>query len=438
MKSIRGMLTLRLTATLALVLGLQWLLVSLAIYRVAENYIASRLEHDAETLLTAVGFGRGELRVRPDRMPLIYRKPYSGHYYRVAYEDQVIRSSSLWDEDLQVDLAPGALQSRNRIPGPGGQRLLVLNHAYEKGGYAFTITVADDLTPIDADVTRFRWHYGLITLGIFLLIVFLHRGAVGRALQPLQATRNELRRLEAGETETLDEGVPDEIRPLVHEINHLAGVTRERLQRSRNALGDLAHAIKTPLAVLTQIADRHSGSDDLQEPIERIRQQIERYLRRARLAGEGTPGRRFDVTEELSSLVAVLRSIHGERALRFELAIPPGLVYPGDREDLLELLGNLLDNAAKWAHGHVRITATSTAESLRLAVEDDGPGVPPERLADLARRGERLDEQTQGHGLGLAIAADIAAHYRAQLAFGRSADLGGFRVDLHFPLRSAE
>jgi len=215
--------------------------------------------------------------------------------------------------------------------------------------------------------------------------------------------------------------------------------TEDTLKRSRNALGNLGHALKTPLAVLISLAGREELAAhpalraSLREQLEQIEQRLSRELGRARLAGEVLPGARFDCAQELPGLFATLSMIH-DRGLSLDWQAPPGLVLPRDREDLLELLGNLLDNACKWADQRVQLTVEESAEGYRLSVDDDGPGIDAERREAVLGRGTRLDEQVAGHGLGLGIVRDIieAWHGRIEL---QDSPLGGLRVVVSLPRR---
>jgi signal transduction histidine kinase len=213
---------------------------------------------------------------------------------------------------------------------------------------------------------------------------------------------------------------------------------QDRLERSRSALGNLAHALKTPLTVLVQLEDSETVRQQpqlrqqLTEQTGTIRQIIDRQLKRARLAGVSTPGLMFEPGREFEGLVTILKQIYGERGLEIELDIPPDKSFAGDREDMLELFGNLLDNACKWASSRVLVTV-SDAPGLEVSVEDDGPGCPPELREQLSQRGRRLDESTAGHGLGLAIVRDIVEYYQGTMEFGQSDKLGGFRVDVALP-----
>jgi len=267
----------------------------------------------------------------------------------------------------------------------------------------------------------------------------LQRVTVRRALRPLENARKQIAQLQQGQRSQLDTQVPVELEPLVSQINRLLAHTEGSLKRSRNALGNLGHALKTPLAVmlsLTSSAELEAHPllrQTLREQLEQIRQRLERELGRARLAGDTLPGAVFDCDAELPALFSTLRMIHGEH-LSLEHEVVPGLQLPWDREDLLELLGNLLDNACKWADAQVRLSIVEVSAGYRLGIEDDGPGIPAQSRAEVFSRGTRLDEQTRGHGLGLGIVRDIVEAWGGDLRLS-SSPLGGLLVTVDVPRR---
>jgi signal transduction histidine kinase len=283
---------------------------------------------------------------------------------------------------------------------------------------------------------RFKWLFPILATGGIVLILGIQGMVIRRTFRRLDRIRNELRQLEAGNIHKLDETVPTEIYPIIKELNHLLGLMQERLERSRNALGNLAHALKGPLNLLVQHLDQapdNDGNRQAQLQAERIRQLTERELKRARMAGQGNTTQRFDPRQELPVLVDVLARIHHKSPRCITLNILPEITRFGDREDMLELLGNLLDNACKWAKEQVFCHIYADASHIHIRVEDDGRGRTATELQQMAQRGIRLDESVEGHGLGLSICKDIAKLYGGTLEFGRSEALGGVSVVVSLP-----
>jgi signal transduction histidine kinase len=308
-----------------------------------------------------------------------------------------------------------------------------------------TVLVAEDMSPARQEI----WETGLLSLAVFLpllaLALLLQGLAVTRALAPLRRVREELAEVGAGQLARIQGPVPREVRPLVDEVNRLLVLLEQRVRQSRTAIGNLAHALKTPLAVLLQAGEAPGVPDALRESVRTqagaIHERVDRELRRARLAGPGGhgAGAQFNPGVELPVLVRMLTSVHRDKALAFDVQVPDRRL-PFDREDMLELLGNLADNACKWAQKRVRIEMAERAVRgerpvLEIRVGDDGPGWSEDALARLPARGVRLDEGRSGHGLGLTIVRDIAELLGGSLAFTRSQALGGLevRVDLPFP-----
>ncbi|MFB6357497.1 MAG: ATP-binding protein, partial [Thiohalorhabdaceae bacterium] len=303
-------LALGLSASLLLLLGLQYWLVSGAIRATAEAYVADRLRHDTEGLVAALEWGpEGPHLSGTD--DTIYRRPYSGHYYRLQTEARTIRSRSLWEAHLpQPDVAVGESRLRH-ARGPRDQPLLVRLAAFEEDGKTVRIAVAEDLSPLQTDIAAFQWRYALVSLAVAVALLAVQWTLVALGLRPLNRLRNEIGALERGDRRTLSEDVPAEVRPLVGELNRLLGVLGERLERSRNALGNLAHSLKTPLTRLFQAAEDPAIALDnekrqrLLEPARTIQDRIDRELARARLAA-GSPAQRFDPGRDLPTLIRSL------------------------------------------------------------------------------------------------------------------------------------
>ncbi|MGE7956110.1 sensor histidine kinase [Pseudomonas sp. NPDC089530] len=437
MRSIQRRLSLGLISVMVIV-GLVLAQTSLWLFEMGlQRYLEAGLRDDSENLLVALVRGPQGLQLDERRLSPAYQRPFSGHYFRIDFDDTHWRSRSLWDQDLP-QLAQTGLHSNLQL-GPEGQQLLVLRSDYRRLGQSISISVAQDYTPVRESFLRMQQvGLGLGVAGL-LLILILQRVTVRRALRPLEQAREQIAQLQRGQRSQLDEQVPQELEPLVAQINHLLAHTEDSLKRSRNALGNLGHALKTPLAVLLSLAsnpklDAHPELRKiLQEQLEQVQQRLNRELNRARLAGDALPGALFDCDAELPGLLATLNMIHGEH-LELSFQAAPGLQLPWDREDLLELLGNLLDNACKWADAEVALSVWQTANGYGLAVDDDGPGIPEEQRSQVFSRGARLDEQTDGHGLGLGIVRDIVQSWGGELRLLESPQ-GGLRVLIELPER---
>ncbi len=443
MRSLQARLGAGLFISLVLVFFLLWLIVSNSIRYLAENYIASRLEHDSEILLGATSFDpQGLLTLNKKRPGQIYQRPFSGHYFVITSGEHEIRSRSLWDMTLDTQAVVTGEIKRLHSIGPQNQPLLVLITGYRKLDKTVTIAVAEDLSNIESELTVFQWRFTFSAIVALFFLMVLHVIMIRKGLRPLNNIKEELRALEHGELQSLNNQVPMEISPLVDEINHLVKISNQRLQRSRNALADLAHALKKPLTVLNQLSNDPAIrklpdiESTLNTQTNAMQQSMDRVLKRARLAGEGFAGARFSVYREITQLLKVLDAMYREKHLHFETDIPDALILPYDREDILELLGNIIENACKWAEQKINIGINldkNNNTNTCIIIEDDGAGVPEKSLSTLVQRGIRLDENTEGHGIGLSIAQDIVDQYKGTMTFGQSEQLGGFRVEINLP-----
>lgn len=440
MKSLRARLTVGLAFSLVLLLMLQWAVASFVIEHLIENQLASRLSEDSENLLASLRFVDNRLEIDPRRVNTTYQRPLSGHYYAIEAEGQRLVSRSLWDEKLIVPRVGAGQEVRLYTTGPAGQRLLLVAHGYRKQNADITIVVAEDLTAVNAGLIRFQRIYGGVSLAILVVLLLTQYLIVTRGLSPLKEIHADMARLERGEIDRIATMGPAEIAPVVGELNRLLAAMRKRTRRSREALGNLAHALKTRLSILSQamsqpaLADHPELRAELEDSIETMRRIVERELKRARLMGDALPGRRVDIAEEVTLLAQTLRLMHAAKHPDIRWQVSPAAHFAGDQEDLLELLGNLLDNACKWCSSRVRLDAKAmTDNGVIFTVEDDGPGCPESTLDDLTRRGFRVDESKPGTGLGLAIVRDIVESYDGQLSFDHSDKLGGLRVQVRLP-----
>jgi signal transduction histidine kinase len=276
----------------------------------------------------------------------------------------------------------------------------------------------------------------LAVLGLGLVVATLFQVRFG--LRPLRAIRHDLAAIRSGEAERLEGEPPDEIRPLQQELNALIQSNREIVDRARTHVGNLAHALKTPLSVITNEARETQGplAAKVIEQAEIMRTQITHHLDRARVAARaGAIGDTTDVDGVLRALKRALDRIYDSRGLDLSVSSSPALKFQGEKQDFEEMVGNLLDNACKWARSRVRLSAEPIdgARSFAVLVDDDGPGLTAPQRAKAVKRGQRLDETKPGSGLGLSIVADLAHLYKGSLELEPSPE-GGLRARLELPV----
>ncbi|GIX18185.1 MAG: sensor histidine kinase [Rhodothalassiaceae bacterium] len=373
-----------------------------------------------------------------------YAEPYSGRYWQISAPDQpAFRSRSLWDHALDPDWdAPAREATLREAEGPAGEPLEIAVQDVELPGadVTFRFMVAADTREMRADIASFRRLVLLSMAGFGLALTAAIAVQLLIALRPLRAVRRALQRVRAGAAERITGRFPVEFGELVRELNALIAQNEELVERARRHAGNLAHALKTPLSVLANAAGRADGelARLVGEQIAIMQRHIDHHLKRARAGGAGPLSRaRSPVAETVARLVRVMHKIHAARGAEIRFDVPAGLVFRGSRQDLEEIVGNLLDNACKWARRRVAVAARALPDAaggarIEITVDDDGPGVPAERRQDLFRRGLRLDESQPGSGLGLAIVMDIVRLYGGSVALEDS-PLGGLRVRLQLP-----
>ncbi|KAA3649304.1 MAG: ATP-binding protein [Proteobacteria bacterium] len=382
------------------------------------------------------------------RMPLSdprLSRPYAGLYWQVdggpGHTLGLLRSRSLWDTALAVPpdtLADGEVHV-HEVDGPDTSRLRMMERIVrpaEQPDTAYRLIVALDTRQIDAPVEQFATLLG-VALGILALGLILAAAVqVSVGLAPLGRLRTALGAVRAGHSRRLEGAYPQEVQPLVDELNTLLAHDEAMVERARTQAGNLAHAVKTPLAILANAA---TGEDSalarlVDEQVADARRQVDYHLARARAAAAGQqPGLKTPLRPVVDALLRVMQRLHAARALDMACAdLSDTLACRGDAQDLQEMLGNLLDNACKWARRQVRVSATTHDGQLTVVVDDDGPGLTEAQRTAVLARGVRADEHTPGSGLGLAIALDLAQAYGGDLRLAAS-PLGGLRASLQLP-----
>lgn len=309
-----------------------------------------------------------------------------------------------------------------------------------QGSYELTFSVAASLTPYEQQLWRFRRELFGWFIGLMLLLLATLAGLLRWVLAPVRRMEHEIHEVEEGRSETLGGGYPRELSGVATNLNTLLIGERKRVARYRDTLGNLAHSLKTPLAVMRAALGDHSAPPAALGPqIDRMSGIIEHQLKRAAASGGALLGQApVDVAPIASELRVALLKVYARKDLSIELVVASHAQFIGDRGDLTEVLGNLLDNACKWCRGIVRLTVEAEGsvarERLSIVVEDDGPGIPEESRARIGQRGVRTDENVPGHGIGLSMVQEIVEMYSGTLAIDTS-PLGGARFCLRLPGR---
>ena len=377
--------------------------------------------------------------------------PLTGWYWQITRLDgerpNVRASRSLVGGQLpkllDQQIAPNSRGLRESyVSGPDDRLLRILEREIDVGEDGrFTVAVAAPADEIEGDIQDFRFALAMtfLLLGIALVASTLVQVRFG--LRPLVRLRSAVGAVRTGESPRIVGQYPPDLAPLASELNQLIDANHEILDRARTQVGNLAHALKTPLSVMMNEAGTSGGDGQLPQTVRTqaavMRDQVQYYLDRARAAAlSGALGGVTDIAPSLDALLRTFTKISQGRGISGSHAVPPSLRFRGEKQDLEEMLGNLLDNAFKWAGSTVEVSLegekAADTERIALLIDDDGPGLPAEAMAEVLKRGRRLDETTPGSGLGLSIVVDIAKLYGGGLTLHRS-PLGGLRARLELP-----
>ncbi len=419
----------------------------------SEQTMRDRLESQLLALITASEEdSAGGLQPSPEKTEERFKNPGSGLYGEILRADGYPswRSNSLTGTGLEfkTNLRSGQrlyVQLHRADGAPVRALSRSIDWQFEDGvTRAFVFSVAEDLQPYYASLNRFRgrlfgW-FGILAVLLLGSLAMLLR----RVLSPLRRAEREIGEIEMGSRTELGTAFPRELLGITTNLNALLRSERERLARYRNTLGNLAHSFKTPLAVMRNLlgtADARALpiAQQLDEQVSRMDDIVKYQLKRAAASGgTGLGNAPIDVRENLEALRAALLKVYVDRGLKCELVVEEGCVFFGDREDLTEIAGNLLDNAFKWARTCTRLTAArltaaqTRRDGLKLIVEDDGPGVPEDQRTHVLARGTRLDERVSGQGIGLSVVRELVALNGGSVSIEDSA-LGGARIEVVLP-----
>ncbi len=370
-----------------------------------------------------------------------FEQPFSGWYWQIRSRgdgEDSTRSKSLWDQSLATRSGGGSAASQSYdIAGPQNQALRVVTRNIMLPGvdHDFQFAVAADLAEHELETRPFNVLLGISLSALWLGLMIAVALQVKFGLRPLDRLRAGLVEIRTGRAERLDGDFALEVAPLANELNALVGQIGRVVEHARTHVGNLAHALKTPLSVISNEAGRDQSplAETVRRQAEIMTRQVDHHLARARAAATANViGARSDVSPVVEDLRRTLVRIYAARDISIAVEGIDGAVFRGDRQDLEEMVGNVVDNACKWAHKRVRIDIGRQGRNLRIIVEDDGDGLPEDQRREALRRGARLDESVPGSGLGLAIVQEIAGLYEGSLELGE-ASLGGLRVELLIP-----
>ena len=382
----------------------------------------------------------------------LFELPLSGWYWQITRTDtekgEARASRSLWDKKLpkldeSADLTAAGVRL-GYVDGPEGQTLRMVERPVDLGADGkYLVSVAGDATEIFDETRSFDYYLGgtFVALTIVLLLTTIFQVRFG--LAPLKRISDSIADIRSGRAERLEGEFPVEIAPLARETNALIDANREIVERARTHVGNLAHAIKTPLSVIVNEASAHGADPFASKVLEQadlMRDQVAHHLERARIAARLTViGTVTEVAPTIEALRRTMEKIHRDRGVAIGVEADPQARFRGERQDLEEMVGNLVDNACKWAASRVlievrveRAAAPDAGIALRITVDDDGRGLSAAERSKASRRGQRLDESKPGSGLGLSIVVDLAALYGGSLSLG-NAPTGGLRAELVLP-----
>ena len=417
-----------------------------------ERNFDARLRAVMDGLLANVELGpQGSPVLQQQLADARFSLPLSGWYWQVTPKGKGggLASASLLEQRLKP--APALLGERDQagiaafdLADANGTQLRAIAQVFKLPGSEdqFSFLVAGNFDELKAEIGAFRQTLisVLVLLGAGLLAAMFVQVRFG--LRPLRRMEENLALIREGKADRLEAEFPTEIQPVAEEINLLVKSNSEIINRARTQVGNLAHALKTPLSVLTNEARASEGAlaDKVAEQTAVMRDQVNYYLERARRAAKAHGlGAVSEVHPVIDGLARTLQRIYWDKGIRIEVNVDKSLKFRGEKQDLEEMAGNLLDNACKWANKRIRVTARHVTEItfigrswLTITVEDDGPGLPAEKRAEALQRGRRLDESKPGSGLGLSIVTDMSAMYHGAVTLG-DASLGGLRIQLKLP-----
>jgi len=433
-KNLHSRLILSLVILFTLLFALHWLWANTALSRLGEEQALLNLERESDALSGAILVDdryRASLQKREASRDLA--RADASHYYTIIigqpqYGQQQFKSSSLGGSALPTPPLGKGQTAKQVLVGTHQQSILVFSKGYVLRGLPMTVSIGENTSHRQQLVKKLGEEGAIVSAAMLLVAMVLFWRVINRLLKPLVELQDDLEEAVLGTDRTKESY---RIRTDPYEIQRLVHLASQRLERSRAAMSSLTHLLKTPLAAIIQIANNDRLNElpevkqDLLDHAKSIQSELEYKLKHAQLAGVASAETSFNPSKELDSLILALNSIYRHKGIAYDIQVPDqGFLI--DRQDSLELLGNLLDNASKWAKKNIRLTIRHEGDSLLVLVEDDGPGCTELELKLLSDSGLWLNERNSGHGLGLSLVRSITKLYSGSFTMGRSQALGGF------------
>lgn len=419
-------------------MALAWLVHGLLLERMSREFVESRLEDE-------VAFLEHQIRESNGRLDSLQTGDYFQEVFHHAFAIETPTQTLISPESWSPVLAPvlesaeqGTIQMHDLMVEGAPSEIVAYRASFHVDNMPIVVIVAEDLGALTSSQSELHaWTAVISTLLILLLAGVIWLG-ISYSMRPVLALQAALKRLQAGEISRIHVQAPEEFLPLVLQLNQLLDSLDQRLERSREALANLSHSVKTPITAVQQMLEDTSRplDEDLRHQmaarLDDISRQLEAEMRRSSFAGPQV-GKSACPIEQARELLWMFGRLYPEKSFELSTSLSAETRWPIEKHDLNEILGNLLDNAGKWSNQWVELTLDQNANMARIVVTDDGPGVNETEMTNLGQRGLRLDEQTPGHGLGLSIVQEIVGRYRGRKTFS-STEQAGFKVAIDIPI----
>jgi signal transduction histidine kinase len=436
--SVKGTLLLLLLPAGIGLIAIAWLVQGLLLERMSREFVEGRLKDEVAFLEHHIRQAEGQIDMLQTGD---YFEEVFHHAFAIKSPDQTVISPQSWSPLLSPLLQPDEQKSirvNNAKISNAPSDILAYRKSFSVKDIPITVIVSEDMGALqNSQAELHAWTAIVSILLIFLLVGIIWFG-INQSMRPVVSLQAALKRLQSGEISRINARAPEEFRPLVQQLNQLLDSLDQRLERSRDALANLSHSVKTPIAAVRQILEDTERAlplalrEEMAARLNDIDRQLEAEMRRSRFAGPQV-GKSAQPVKQARDLLWMLGRLYPDKTFELSTGVSEERRWPFEEHDLNEILGNLLDNAGKWSRRCIELSLRETRGQMRIVISDDGPGVAESALGSLGTRGLRLDEQTPGHGLGLAIVAEIVQKYQGSLAFTQK-DSQGFVATVEVPI----